>query len=113
MALPAGPPRPLGLRLAVADRPLQGRDERRNARRGRRAVQDRLGLPGRQEARKTDLPDPRGEGPTGPVAEDLADPAGADDGTVQPDRSDAGSRRNGRRSGRLEHAETEDPRFEG
>ncbi len=63
-----------------------------------RAGEDRLGLPARPGNRQADLPDPRGEGPAGPGEQDLGDPAGADDGTVQPDRSQPGIDRKDRRS---------------
>ena len=87
MGLPAGPPRPLGLRQPEPDRPDGRRNERRRSRSRRRALEDRLGLPARPQHRETDLPDPRGQGPAGPVAENGGDAARADDGTLQPDRS--------------------------
>jgi alcohol dehydrogenase (cytochrome c) len=71
-----------------------------------------LGLPARPRNRQADLPDPRGEGPAGPVPEDLADAAGADDGTVQPAGSQPGIGGKSRRSRRRQHAETEGRRHE-
>ncbi len=110
LPLPGGPPRPLGLRRSEPDRPDDRDDERRRSRSGGRAGEDRLGLRRRSGKLQAGLPDPRGQGPAGSEPEDLADPAGADDGTVQPDRSDAGSGRKSRRSASPPEAEAEDRR---
>jgi len=97
-----------GLRRAEPDRSDERRNERRNGRSGGRAGEDRLGLRGStRKTAKPVYPIPEVKVPQDPAENTSATPAGADDASVQPDRSDPGSGRKDRRRRRLLPSQTE------